>query len=191
MKKTFLSLLILFNFIFFSSLYSQKAYNIELRTRESLNQWWRFYPVLTEEGKQHIEPGIIPSPDQFRDTILVPGSWTAGGSEESDVQNSGTPWKEWRINDSYGYPLIWDKTNSAWYFREFLINDKEVNRRYFIYFGGILREGYIFVNGRLAGHSTNGIMPNEWDITNAVRQGKNSLHVFVTDSELLTSRNLN
>ncbi len=165
-------------YVTITSGFAQKTQPTELRTKESLNQWWKFYPILSAEGKTHIEPSALPAMAMFKDSILVPGSWTAGGSDEPDPK---VPWKAWRINDSYGYPLVWDKTNSAWYYREFSTERIQDNRRYFLYFGGILREGYVYLNGQLIGHCVNGIMPNEWDVTAAIKSGVNKLHVFVTD----------
>lgn len=178
MKQLFFSIFVAISCLANALVFAQKNQPIELRTKESLNQWWKFYPILSPEGKKHIEPSAIPDISIFKDTILVPGSWSAGGSDEPDPK---VPWKAWRINDSYGYPQAWDETNSAWYYREFQAEQKQSNRRYFLYFGGILREGYVYLNGQLVGHSVNGIMPNEWDVTDAIKSGANKLHVFVTD----------
>ena len=177
--KKFLFLLLLN--ITLASVSAQPGFSGSLRSKVCLNEWWKFYPILDAEGKNHIEPSAIPALSMFKDTILVPGSWTAGGSDAPSANDAKTPWKAWRINDSYGYPLPWDKTNSAWYFREFNMQDISKVSRYFLDFEGILREGYVFVNGKRVGHSVNGIMPNEWEISKFIKAGKNTLHVFVTD----------
>jgi beta-galactosidase len=162
-------------------LFFQPEATSQIHTSESLNGWWKFYPILTEDGKSYSEPTSLPGQGQFRDTILVPGSWAAGGIQDYMDPDSTKPWSEWRLFDNYGYPDTWDMTNSAWYYRTFTIKDIKKDKRYFLFFGGVLRESFVFVNGHLAGHGTNGIMPYEYEITDIVRQGFNQLHVFVTD----------
>ncbi len=153
------------------------------REKECLNGWWDFRPDLSERGKTHHPPGEIPSEGWLTDKILVPGSWTDGnnGADYTAEELEQKTWLTWRIFDSYGYPVEWARTSTAWYRTTFTVPKIQKNRRYFIRFDGILREAWIFINEKEAGHSTNGIMPCELDITPLLEKGDNRLHVYVTD----------
>jgi len=148
-----------------------------------LNGWWDFQPDLTEAGRQYREPGDIPADGWLDGAILVPGSWTRGGAVFSDEELATLPWAQWRVPDSYGYPAEWDATNTAWYRRTLDVAEVASDRRYFLNFGGVLRYAWYFVNGRCVGRSTDGILPSEHEITEALRAGRNALAVFVTDYE--------
>ncbi len=149
----------------------------EFRGQQCLNGWWDFNPVYVN-GRQHNQPGEIPSSGWKEKAMIVPGSWKRGSSE----LNPGPEfWNEWRISDSYGMPAAWDSTNTAWYRRSFQLGEVRKDRSYFLRFDGILRESWIFVNGKETGHRKEGTLPSEHDISDAVRPGLNEIVVFVTD----------
>ena len=152
----------------------------ELREQTCLNGWWDFLPVLTPEGKDHNPPGDIPKTGWLENKILVPGSWTIGeASIKPDEKKQ--PWEKWRLFDNYNNPPEWNDTNTAWYRRTFSIKSIDKDRRYFLYLGGVVREFWVFVNGRNVGHELLGIMPNEFDISDVVQPGENELIVYITD----------
>lgn len=154
-----------------------------LRTETSMNGWWDFRPDLSEEGKHYREPGDIPADGWLPERVLVPGSWTRGGDPTQEQAPERRPWETFRIFDSFGYPAEWDETNTAWYRRTFTLDEIRSDRRYFLHFGGVLRYAWYFVNGQCVGRSTDGILPSEHDVTDAIRSGENELVVFVTDYE--------
>ncbi|MBS3735219.1 MAG: hypothetical protein KGY99_09885 [Phycisphaerae bacterium] len=154
-----------------------------LRRETSLNGWWDFLPDLTDAGRRYREPEAIPDGGWLPGRILVPGSWTRGGSVGDEETAARRPWQRWRIFDSYGYPGEWDAMNTAWYRRTFTVEALPDGRRWFLHFGGVLRYAWYFVNGRLVGRSTDGILPSEHDVTDALVAGENTLVVYVTDYE--------
>jgi hypothetical protein len=154
-----------------------------LRTDASLNGWWDFLPVLTEAGKHYAPPGDIPCEGWLGGAIIVPGSWSRGGPIPTPQQVAQKPWLGFGINDSYAFPAEWNDTNTAWYRRSFTIGAVAPGRRSVLWFGGILRYSWVFVNGRQVGRCTDGILPCELDVTDAVRPGDNELVVYVTDLE--------
>ena len=154
---------------------------MSVRTRESLNGWWDFIIDLSPESRGHHAPGPVPTEGWMEKAILVPGSWTRGGDTPDDEKLKKIPWASWRTFDSMGYPAEWDAANTAWYRCIFSIPDNRNGRRYSLHFGGILREAWVFVNGKEAGHSANGLLPLDCDITHLVYQGENRLVVYVTD----------
>ena len=151
------------------------------RSSESLNGWWDFLPVLTDEGKVFAPPGAIPSQGYLPSAVLVPGSWSRGANGDPRP-NLAKPWEQWRVFDSYGYDPKWDTTTTAWYRRTFSVSP-QAGRRLFLDFGGVLRRSWVFVNGQEVGQTTDAIMPAEFDITDAVKDGQNELVVYVTDYE--------
>lgn len=153
----------------------------DLRVKQSLNGLWDFLPILHESGSSHQSPGIIPQQGWLPEAIIVPGSWTRGMDigEQPDPQTK--PWEAWRLFDNYGYPAEWNNTHTAWYRRSFRVDALDPDRQYFIHMGGALRESWVFVNMRQVGHSINGIMPDEYNITSVLREGANTLHVYCTD----------
>ena len=118
--------------------------------------------------------------------MIVPGSWTRGGYTPGQTpgtpeEEARKPWVAWRMYDNYGFPAEWDAMNTAWYRRKFPVAAVEPDQRYFIYFGGILRESWIYVNGREVGRTLNGTMPSEVEVTGALHDGDNELAVYITD----------
>jgi len=156
--------------------------NDPLRAQNCLNGWWDFLPDLSKSGAMHHAPGAVPKDGWLAKAILVPGSWSRGeeGADNEKVRTDSV-WSSWRMSDSYGYPKEWDATNTAWYRRSFRVHGIDPLKCYVLKFGGVLRESWIFVNGREAGRRIEGIMPSEHDITALIRPGENELAVFCTD----------
>ena len=150
------------------------------RSKVCLNEWWDFLPILSESGLKHSPPGPIPDQGWIEKGILVPGSWTRGEQKWIPAKERH-PWETWGVFDSYGFPAEWNDTNTAWYRRTFPLEAVESDRRYFLYFGGILRESWVFVNGKEVGHAMLGIMPKEYDITTVLKTGQNEIVVYITD----------
>ena len=156
-----------------------------LRDERLLNGYWDFLPVLEDAGMVHAVPGEIPSQGWLEERMLVPGSWAKGvaGLDGAGFAQSSADqiWGAWDLYNNYDYPEAWDETNTAWYRRHFELVEKRDDRCYRLRFGGILREAWVFLNGHEVGHSVNGIMPLDCDVTEAVTAGDNELVVYVTD----------
>ncbi len=156
------------------------------RSEICLNGWWDFLPVLTEAGKGHLPPGTIPDGGWQDERLLVPGSWTRGmytpgRQPESPATEAAKPWIAWRMYDSYNNPPDWETTNTGWCRRRFTLPAIPRHRRCVIEIGAVLRESWIFLNGKPVGRSLNGLMPVACDVTDALRPGANELIVYCTD----------
>ena len=149
------------------------------RNNTCLNGWWDFQPVLTQEGKKHCKPGTIPAQNWLTKGMIVPGSWKSktGGR----IIESTKVWLNWRMSDSYGFPPQWDTTRTAWYRRTFHVGKISKEKSYFLRFDGVLRESWIYVNGKEVGHRKEGSLPSDHDISSAIVSGNNEIAVFVTD----------
>ncbi|MDZ7316346.1 MAG: hypothetical protein ONB24_09515 [candidate division KSB1 bacterium] len=185
MRRFYPALLILPTLLFSQEIRIRKDVNTInafcLRAEVSLNGLWDFYPVLDEKRLGWHRPTALPQDGWLEEAILVPGSWTRGYKNPGDDNPAQCFWAEWRLFDSYGYPEEWNRTQNAWYRRTFFLNDVRRDSRYFLRFGGVLRESWVFVNGMTAGISLNGILPKEYDVTELLQTGENVLHVYCTD----------
>ena len=163
--------------MFCSNLSAQIGYS-KYRNSSCLNGWWDFNPVFTQEALKYSEPGIMPSTGWLPGAILVPGSWKRTPSELRTEKNI---WTGWGVANSFDFPEKWDSTNTAWYRRTFQVAEIKKDKAYFLRFEGVLRESWIFVNGKEVGHRKEGSLPSEHDITSALNTGKNEIVVYVTD----------
>ena len=173
MKRTFLYLSLVLNVLIASAQTS-----INIRNQQCLNGWWDFQPVLTIEGKSYSEPGSLPQQGWIKEGILVPGSWKKNVSERPI---SPLVWDQWFTSTSFDFPAQWDATNTAWYRRSFTLQEIDPESNYFLKFEGILRESWIFVNGKEVGHRKEGSLPSEHEITHVIKPGANEIVVYVTD----------
>lgn len=65
---------------------------------------------------------------------------------------------------------------TVWYHREFTINPV-AHRRYFLYFGAVNYESHIYLNGKKLGMHKGGFTPFQFDITDKLKDGDNTLVV--------------
>jgi beta-galactosidase len=173
MKRIFLYLCMVF-----SVLVTSAQNNINTRNQQCLNGWWDFQPVLTNEGTHYSEPKSFPKEGWINEGILVPGSWKSYSSED---KSSPLIWNQWSTSTSFNFPELWNTTKTAWYRRSFSLEKIDPESNYFLIFEGILRESWIFVNGKEVGHRKEGSLPSEHDITRAIKPGVNEILVYVTD----------
>lgn len=84
---------------------------------------------------------------------------------------------EWNFNPPYINDL--EKNNIGYYRREFNIPELWDGKQIFINFGSIKSVGFIWLNGKKVGMSKDSKTPQEFDITNFVKPGKNTVAVEV------------
>lgn len=149
--------------------------------------------VVNADGTEAASRQEHPRPDKHRDDwINLNGAWSfdfdpmnAGEAEEwygtkafSRLINVPFPWQadvSWIGNDTYyGY---------AWYKRPFTIDADwlEGGRRCFLCFGAVDAEAVVYVNGVAVGCHRGGYTPFEFDITDCVHSGDNTVAVRVYD----------
>ncbi|MCH1924428.1 DUF4981 domain-containing protein [Shewanella sp. C32] len=137
----------------------------------SLNGEWHFNFVKT--------PGERPL-DFFKQDfdvskwplIKVPSNWQLQGYDYPIYVNHG-----------YGFPKNkplapeYDPVGS--YRRDFTVADDWQDKRIILHFGSVKSAFYVWVNGKKVGYSQDGKLPAEFDITDFVKKGNNSLSVQV------------
>ncbi|MDR0799682.1 MAG: DUF4981 domain-containing protein, partial [Dysgonamonadaceae bacterium] len=105
------------------------------------------------------------------DNIQVPGNW--------ELLGFGIPIY---TNITYPYPknppyIDHDDNPVGCYVRDFTIEDNWKTRRIFLHFESGLAAMYVWINGKYVGYSQGTKCPAEFDVTDYVRQGKNTLAV--------------
>ncbi len=65
------------------------------------------------------------------------------------------------------------------YRRKFIISGEWVKRRTFLHFAGVKSAFYVWVNGKKIGYSQDSMTPAEFDISESIKEGENSLAVEV------------
>jgi len=106
------------------------------------------------------------------DVIPVPSNWQLHGYDAPNYTNI-----------EYPYPLdpphVPDKNPVGLYRRLFNIPEAWSNRRILISFGGVNPAFTLWVNGKRVGYGQGSHMPSEFDISDFVRSGENTLAVMV------------
>ncbi|MEM9928307.1 MAG: glycoside hydrolase family 2 TIM barrel-domain containing protein [Bacteroidota bacterium] len=133
----------------------------------SLNGTWdfNFSPKPADVPEDFLSP-------RFKDwqTIEVPTNWEMQGFGIPIYTNSKHPF------GSYDYPRIPPEDNPVGiYHRKFSVpaNWEGMNIR--LHFGGVTSAFYVYVNGKMVGYSQDSCLPAEFDITEYLQAGENSL----------------
>jgi len=145
----------------------------------SLNGTWKFNWVRNPDKR----PVNFYRPDFYTggwNDIQVPGNW--------ECQNYGIPIY---VNETYEFddPMFHFKKNPPFvpyednevgsYRRTFVLPESWIGRRIVLCFEGVTSFYYVWLNGELLGYNQDSKTPAEWDITNKVKQGENTLAVEV------------
>jgi len=105
-----------------------------------------------EDKKQTDKGQLIEYDFDHSPTLKVPGDWN---SQDDKL-------------------LFYEGT--IWYRRLFTV-DRQPHRRYFLYFGAVNYESHIYLNGKKLGMHKGGFTPFQFEITDQLKQGNNSLVV--------------
>lgn len=135
---------------------------------QSLNGNWKFHwvPKISEVPEGFYEENYDVS---GWDEMPVPGNWEFNGY--------GIPMY---VNTGFGFrakPPFIDREFSptGTYRHEFTIPDNWDGRRVYIHFEGGTNSMYLWVNGQKVGYTQNSKSPAEFDITEYIRKGENTL----------------
>ena len=127
--------------------------------------------------------------DATWDNITVPYPWQVYA-----IRNNKSWDKPLYINTSYPFTYTSDYSvmadrNSSWtysgnmknpvgcYRRTFTLPEGWKDRKTFIRFCGAGHAYYVWVNGQFAGYAEDSYLPSEWDITDKVQEGNNTVAV--------------
>ncbi|MFC1879128.1 glycoside hydrolase family 2 TIM barrel-domain containing protein, partial [Chloroflexota bacterium] len=136
---------------------------------KSLNGTWKFY--FAEN------PQSVPALENFNslnwDTIEVPGNWTLQGYDRPIYTDKKMPFAETP-------PHVPQKSNpSGVYRRTFSLSEGWQGRQVVICFDGVESAFYLWANGKSVGYSQGSRLPAEFDLTDFLQPGENSLTVQV------------
>jgi beta-galactosidase len=137
--------------------------------QRSLNGPWKFYWSPTPEGR----PAGFQNPS-FNvtdwDEIKVPANWQLEGYGVPIYTNIRYPWGD------PDPPRVPDDDNPVGsYRREFEIPEEWDGRQVFIHFAGVDSAFYLWVNGEKVGYSQGSRTPAEFNITDYLQSGVNTL----------------
>ena len=143
----------------------------------SLNGTWKFY-FVDEPSKRPTgfwQDGYDVS---GWDDIEVPSNWEMKGYDKPiycnvEYPHANTPPYIQRRSGYSGYGV--NPVGS--YVRTFELPAEWDNNRVFVMFGGIYSAAYVWVNGQYIGYTQGANTDHEFDITDALRQGTNTLAV--------------
>ena len=121
--------------------------------------------------KQHknVEAAVID--EQLTDTIPVP----------SCVQMHGYDHIQY-LNHRFPIPVVLNhmpNENPCWHYRRVFTLDKRDGEKYYLNFEGVDSAFYLYVNGKMKGYSQIAHATSEFDITDLVVDGENTLDVLV------------
>ncbi|HPD02345.1 MAG TPA: glycoside hydrolase family 2 TIM barrel-domain containing protein, partial [Clostridia bacterium] len=136
-----------------------------------LNGTWLFHFSRDARGAQ----AFLDAPDSLFDSIKVPSNW--------QIEGWGTPIY---TNVRYPYPVstkripkIDDDNNPSACYRLKFTAEPPKDHNVFINFGGVNSAYEFYINGRFAGYNTDTFDMAEFDITEYLRDGENTLDVVV------------
>jgi len=102
--------------------------------------------------------------------IEVPTNWEMQGFGVPIYTNSQHPF------GNYDYPTIPAGDNPVGiYHRKFTVPAAWAGMRKILHFGGVTSAYYVYVNGKMVGYSQDSCLPGEFDVTDYVTDGENTL----------------
>jgi len=153
----------------------QQALDLNYQASESyknLNGIWKF-----NFAKNPDERPVNFYTEEFNvsrwDEINIPGNW--------ELQGFGTPYY---LDEEYPFtpnPPYFDKNYNpvGSYKRTFTIPENWKNKQIFIHFGSVRSAFYLWINGKKVGYSQGSKTPAEFNITQYLKEGKNTISVEV------------
>lgn len=147
--------------------YGQSEYKM------SLNGTWKFY---WQKGVKNQPAGFEQESfnDFFWNDIPVPAVWQMQGYGKPVYLCSFMPHTV--SKNRYEIPKISHRKNEiGFYRRKFIMPESFEGRRIILHFGGAKSALYVYLNGEYIGYSQGSMTPAEFDITDKIRQGENTL----------------
>jgi len=156
---------------------------------KSLNGIYKFklYQNPTEADDGFTKPGF--DGKGFCD-IPVPSNWELHGHGEPIYTNTPYPW-HYNANERHmvkpseacanipNPPFIPESNPTGCYFNTFELPQNYTNRDIFIRFDAVETSYQLWINGHFVGYSEDSKLPSEFDITQFVRPGQNTVAVKV------------
>ena len=151
----------------------------KLKYYKSLNGQWKFHWVRNPE----LRPKSFYNPDFYVgnwNNIMVPGNWERQGYGIPVYVNQTYEFASEAFKGERNPPFVPDSTNEVGsYRRDFEIPASWQGQRVVLAFDGVTSFFYVWLNGELLGYSQDSKTTAEWDITDKVKIGTNTLAVEV------------
>lgn len=146
---------------------------------KSLNGQWKFHWVRNPE----LRPKDFYRPDFYVgnwNNIIVPGNWERQGYGVPVYVNQTYEFASEVFKGERNPPFVPDSTNEVGsYRRNFEIPASWQGQRIVLAFDGVTSFFYVWLNGEMLGYSQDSKTTAEWDITDKVKIGTNTLAVEV------------
>ena len=139
---------------------------------QSLNGQWAF-KLLDRPGEAGDDLFAPDCDDSAWDPIPVPSNWTLQGFRDGPIYtNVQMPWEN-------RPPLVPADNPTGIYRTRFVVPAAWAARRVVLHFAGVESYYEVHVNGRAVGMAKDSRLPSEFDVTDVVSVGENSLAVRV------------
>lgn len=133
-------------------------------------QWkFRYYRNIREVEEEFISPGFDAS---AFDTVPVPGCWQIFGYDRHQYVNTRYPFP-------YDPPYVPRENPCGAYVRRFTVAEEQRAMKSFLNFEGVDSCYYVWINGKSVGYSQVSHCTGEFDITDFIRTGENTIAVLV------------
>jgi beta-galactosidase len=146
---------------------------------KSLNGAWKFHWVKNPDNR----PKDFFQPDFYTGgwaDIQVPGNWERQGYGTAIYVNENYEFDHELFNFKKNPPLVpYAENEVGSYRRTFTVPANWDDRRVVLCLEGVISFYYVWVNGELLGYNQGSKTPAEWDITDYLQEGENTLAVEV------------
>ena len=150
--------------------------NIYARETQSLNGYWNYLMDQQEIGYYNYRN--LPSEDGFFKDVQVDNvtTWKEYDFDSAPVMRVPGDWNTQK-------PELYNYEGTLWYKKRFPY--KKSGKRVFLYFGAANYDAKVWVNGRKAGDHVGGFTPFNFEVTDLLREGENSVIVKVDNKRSL------
>lgn len=137
---------------------------------KSLNGTWKF-KYFNSLGNINID-NLLNNKNESFDLIKVPSLWQMEGYDNHQYTNVKYP-------IGFNPPFVPSNNPCGFYIRDFEIDDFSKDKDYHLNFEGVDSCFYIWLNGKFIGYSQISHSISEFDITQEILEGKNTIAVLV------------
>jgi len=142
----------------------------------SLNGTWKF-SIVDKPADRPLDFFNTGFNDTDWDDIEVPGNWQVQGYDYPIYTNVIYPWNKIEWIQPPKTPSVYNPVGS--YRKTFDLPADWENRQNIIHFAGVESAFYVWVNGNYVGYSEDSYTPAEFDITQYLQAGSNTIAVQV------------